>query len=192
MWCINFFCRRQQGYHHPEQVATSVVQRERKRKNKITPDPEECVQSERDKGKIMMSTSGKNMETGQELQIPEDLSDCSSKDETKPAKRTLKKTFTSLLSKIQLGRFSTDASSVTDTDSNCESSSKIHFLSICHPHIFGFLSALNFWHIFRKTRKEKFHVLCFLCRKRLYNIRWWRNYRSYLCQKQGIKILFTL
>jgi len=116
--------RRQQGYHHPEQIATSVVQRERKRKNKITPDPEECVQSERDKGKIMMSTSGKNMETGQELQIPEDLSDCSSKDETKPAKRTLKKTFTSLLSKIQLGRFSTDASSVTDTDSNCESSRK--------------------------------------------------------------------
>ena len=104
-------------------MVTRVEQRERKRKNKISPDPEECVQSERDKGK-MMSTSCKNMETGQE-QTPEDLSDCSSKDETKPAKKTLKKTFTSLLSKIQLGRFSTDASSVTDTDSNCESSSKI-------------------------------------------------------------------
>jgi len=50
----------------------------------------------------------------------EDLSDCSSKEDSKPAKKTLKKTFTSLLSKIQLGKLSTDGSSVTDTDSNCD------------------------------------------------------------------------
>ena len=54
----------------------------------------------------------------------EDLSDCSSKEDSKPAKKTLKKTFTSLLSKIQLGKLSTDGSSVTDTDSNCDISSR--------------------------------------------------------------------
>ena len=55
----------------------------------------------------------------------EDLSDCSSKDDSKPAKKTLKKTFTSLLSKIQLGKLPPDGSSVTDTeDSNCDKPSK--------------------------------------------------------------------
>ena len=57
----------------------------------------------------------------------EDLSDCSSKEDSKPAKKTLKKTFTSLLSKIQLGKLSTDGSSVTDTDSNCDTSSREFF-----------------------------------------------------------------
>ena len=57
----------------------------------------------------------------------EDLSDCSSKEDSKPAKKTLKKTFTSLLSKIQLGKLSTDGSSVTDTDSNCDISSREFF-----------------------------------------------------------------
>lgn len=69
-------------------------------------------------------------------QCKEDLSDCSSKEDSKPAKKTLKKTFTSLLSKIQLGKLSTDGSSVTDTDSNCDISSrkfvKSNFAIISH------------------------------------------------------------
>ena len=60
-------------------------------------------------------------------------SDSSSKDSSavgsKPAKRTLKKTFTSLLSKIQLGKLTTDGSSVTDTDSNYESTSTYTLIS---------------------------------------------------------------
>lgn len=72
--------------------------------------------------------SGKNTsdheQNTKQIQVheTEDLSDCSSKEEGKPAKNTLKKTFTSLLSKIYLGK-SPDGSSLTDVDSNCGSSS---------------------------------------------------------------------
>ena len=70
----------------------------------------------------------------------EDLSDCSSKEEEgKPTRNALKKTFTSLLSKIYLGK-ATDGSSLTDTDSNCGGTSnhkkvprKIHCFVLGKP-----------------------------------------------------------
>ena len=77
----------------------------------------------------------------------EDLSDCSSKEDSKPAKKTLKKTFTSLLSKIQLGKLSTDGSSVTDTDSNCDISSRKFVKSK-----FTIISYFLFFYIIRKTK----------------------------------------
>ena len=45
-------------------------------------------------------------------------------DEGKPAKNTLKKTFTSLLSRMQIGKLAADGSSVTDTESLCENTSQ--------------------------------------------------------------------
>ena len=69
------------------------------------------------------SDHGQNAKQVDTHETEPDLSDCSSKEEGKPAKSTLKKTFTSLLSKIYLGK-SNDVSSLTDTDSNYGSLSR--------------------------------------------------------------------
>ena len=81
----------------------------------------EAVDEPEREPKLLMSAKNSLSE-----QQTRELSDCSSReaDEGKPAKNTLKKTFTSLLSRMQIGKLAADGSSVTDTESLCESTSQ--------------------------------------------------------------------
>ena len=92
---------------------------------------EPCHDLEHDKNSGSVVIRHENI--AEDMKHEADQSDCSSKDSavgSKPAKKTLRKTFTSLLSKIQLGKLTTDGSSVTDTDSNYENTTSNTLISI--------------------------------------------------------------
>ena len=113
----------------------------------------EAVDEPEREPKLLMSAKNSLSE-----QQTRELSDCSSReaDEGKPAKNTLKKTFTSLLSRMQIGKLAADGSSVTDTESLCENTSQwILDIATSWPYFRVKLSCVCLKFTYKKKSKNK-------------------------------------